>query len=89
MARFPSRSVACGALDSGAGAGDVTACHDGTQRDDGCPPTRTRSRAPPGRWQPLPLTTPLVWAWGGVLLTASTWLVGVIALVRSVGGLFD
>lgn len=37
----------------------------------------------------VPLTTPLVWAWGGVLLTATTWLVGVIALFRSVGGLFD
>ena len=37
----------------------------------------------------LPLTTPLVWAWGGVLLTASTWLVGVIALFRGFGGLFD
>ncbi|MDN3564073.1 hypothetical protein QWZ14_06735 [Paeniroseomonas aquatica] len=43
----------------------------------------------PAGGSPLPLTTPLVWAWGGVLLTASTWLVGVIALVRSVGGLFD
>lgn len=37
----------------------------------------------------LPLTTPLVWAWGGVLLTASTWLVGVIALFRGFAGLFD
>lgn len=36
-----------------------------------------------------PLTTPLVWAWGGVLLTATTWLVGIIALLRSIGGLFD
>ena len=36
-----------------------------------------------------PLTTPLVWAWGGVLLTATTWLTGIIALFRSIGGLFD
>ncbi|MBL6077557.1 hypothetical protein JMJ56_06020 [Belnapia sp. T18] len=35
-----------------------------------------------------PLTTPLVWAWGGVLLTATTWLVGIVALFRSIGGLF-
>jgi hypothetical protein len=37
----------------------------------------------------ISLGTPLVWAWGGVLLTATTWLGGVIALFRSVGGLFD
>ena len=43
----------------------------------------------PGRVAGLPLTTPLVWAWGGVLLTASTWLVGVIALFRGFAGLFD
>ena len=36
-----------------------------------------------------PLTTPLVWAWGGVLLTASLWLTGIIALVQSLGSLFD
>lgn len=36
-----------------------------------------------------PLTTPLVWAWGGVLLTVTTWLVGMIAFFRSIGGLFD
>lgn len=51
--------------------------------------------APPGLPQAgipqagIPLGTPLVWAWGGVLLTATTWLGGVIALFRSVGGLFD
>ncbi|MBL6458046.1 hypothetical protein JMJ55_22170 [Belnapia sp. T6] len=36
-----------------------------------------------------PLTTPLVWAWGGVLLTATTWLTGIIALFSSIIGLFD
>jgi hypothetical protein len=36
-----------------------------------------------------PLHTPLVWAWGGALLTASLWLTGIIALVRSFGSLFD
>ena len=35
-----------------------------------------------------PLHTPLVWAWGGALLTASLWLTGIIALVRSFGSLF-
>lgn len=35
-----------------------------------------------------PLTTPLVWAWGGVLLTATLWLTGIIALFRGVGSLF-
>ena len=44
---------------------------------------------PVSRVAGLPLTTPLVWAWGGVLLTASTWLVGVIALFRGFAGLFD
>ena len=41
--------------------------------------------APPGS---TPLTTPLVWAWGGLLLTVTTWLTGVIALFRGVGSLF-
>ena len=48
-----------------------------------------RLRAGGGGTGGLPLTTPLVWAWGGVLLTASTWLVGVIALFRGFAGLFD
>jgi hypothetical protein len=46
---------------------------------------------------PLPVTsapaqpalhTPLVWAWGGALLTVTLWLTGIIALVRSFGSLF-
>ncbi len=46
-------------------------------------PLATASRSP------LPLTTPLVWAWGGVLLTVTTWLTAIIALFRSIGGLFS
>jgi hypothetical protein len=30
-----------------------------------------------------PLATPLVWAGGGALLMLSTWLVGVVALLRA------
>lgn len=52
------------------------------------PPVASPSGTNPSGASPMPLTTPLAWVWGGVLLTASTWLVGVIALVRSVGGLF-
>lgn len=37
---------------------------------------------------PTPLTTPLVWAWGGVVLTVTTWLTAVIALFHSLGSLF-
>ena len=40
------------------------------------------------RKTPTPLTTPLVWAWGGVLLTATTWVTSVVALFRSVGTWF-
>lgn len=36
-----------------------------------------------------PLTTPLVWAGGGVLLTLSLWLTGVFALVRAFANLVD
>ena len=39
--------------------------------------------------QPPPLTTPLVWAWGGALLTVTLWLTGIIALFNSLGSLFD
>jgi hypothetical protein len=35
-----------------------------------------------------PLHTPLVWASGGLLLTATLWLTGIIALFRSIGSLF-
>ena len=38
---------------------------------------------------PPALHTPLVWAWGGALLTVTLWLTGFIALFRSVGSLFD
>jgi hypothetical protein len=34
------------------------------------------------------LATPLVWAWGGLLLTATLWLTGIIALFNSLGSLF-
>ena len=53
------------------------------------PVLRPNAPGPASRTGVLPLTTPLVWAWGGVLLTASTWLVGVIALFRGFAGLFD
>ena len=53
------------------------------------PVARPNAPVPVSRVAGLPLTTPLVWAWGGVLLTASTWLVGVIALFRGFAGLFD
>jgi hypothetical protein len=33
--------------------------------------------------EPPPLHTPLVWAWGGALLTATLWLTGMIAVVQS------
>lgn len=36
-----------------------------------------------------PLTTPLTWAWGGVLLTVTLWLTGILTLVQSVASLFD
>ena len=36
-----------------------------------------------------PLNTPLVWAAGGALLMLSTWLVGVIALLRGFARLFS
>ncbi|MEN0072854.1 MAG: hypothetical protein AAGC69_00625 [Paracraurococcus sp.] len=38
---------------------------------------------------PPALHTPLVWAWGGALLTATLWLTGMIALFRGIGSLFD
>ncbi len=36
-----------------------------------------------------PLNTPLVWAGGGALLLLSTWLTGVVALVRAIARLFS
>ncbi|WP_158292046.1 hypothetical protein [Paracraurococcus ruber] len=38
---------------------------------------------------PPPPHTPLVWAWGGLLLTATVWLSGIIAVFNSLGALFD
>jgi hypothetical protein len=32
--------------------------------------------------------TPLVWAWGGFILAATSWLTGMIALFRGLGSLF-
>ena len=37
---------------------------------------------------PPPLSTPLVWAGGGLLLTATMWLSSVIALFHALFGLF-
>ncbi|MCO6416311.1 hypothetical protein JYK14_09040 [Siccirubricoccus sp. KC 17139] len=47
--------------------------------------TRNLPDSPP----PAPLHTPLVWAWGSALLTATLWLTGTIAVVQAVIGLFD
>ena len=44
--------------------------------------------APPPAGTRPPLSTPLVWAGGGVLLTATMWLGSMVALVRAVGSLF-
>lgn len=41
--------------------------------------------SPPGP----PLTTPLTWAWGGVLLTVTVWLTGILALVQGCASLID
>ena len=43
----------------------------------------------PATTPPPALHTPLVWAWGGALLTATLWLTGIIALFNSFGSLFD
>jgi hypothetical protein len=52
--------------------------------------TPARRDHPPAATPPQPpLTTPLAWAWGGVLLTATLWLTGILALVQSLGSLFD
>jgi hypothetical protein len=37
---------------------------------------------------PPALHTPLVWAWGGFILAATSGLTGLIALVRGLGSLF-
>lgn len=38
--------------------------------------------------QPPALHTPLVWAGGGLLLTATVWLTGILAMFRGIGSLF-
>ncbi len=43
---------------------------------------------PPEPTPPPPLSTPLVWAGGGLLLTATMWLSSVIALFHAIFGLF-
>ena len=48
-------------------------------------PRNDRLAAPP----PPPLSTPLVWMGGGLLLTATMWLGSVIALFHALFGLFD
>jgi len=43
----------------------------------------------PDQQQPPPaLHTPLVWAGGGLLLTATVWFTGMVALFRGIGSLF-
>ncbi len=44
----------------------------------------------PDQQQPPPpaLHTPLVWAGGGLLLTLTVWLTGMVALFRGFGSLF-
>lgn len=46
-------------------------------------------RTPATTPQTPPLHTPLVWAWGGLLLALTTWLTGIIALFNSLGSLFS
>ena len=47
------------------------------------PPRNDRSDQPPPA-----LYTPLVWAGGGLLLTVTVWLTGMVALFRGFGSLF-
>ena len=47
----------------------------------------TRNDAPAS--PPPPISTPLAWAGGGLLLTATMWLSSVIALFHAIVGLFD
>ena len=50
---------------------------------------RNDAPAPPSPPTPAPpLSTPLVWAGGGLLLTATMWLSSVIALFHALFGLF-
>lgn len=52
-------------------------------------PSQPISPARPAQPNLPALHTPLVWAWGGALLTVTLWLTGIIALFRGVGSLFD
>jgi hypothetical protein len=45
-------------------------------------PRNVTARPAPG--EAPPLHTPLVWAWGSLLLTVTLWLTGMIAVFRSV-----
>ncbi|RAI60368.1 hypothetical protein [Roseicella frigidaeris] len=56
----------------------------------GAGPWQEPTRATPsGASSPPALHTPLVWAWGSALLTATLWLTGMIALFRAIASLFD
>lgn len=48
-------------------------------------PRNDRPDPPP---PPPALHTPLVWAGGGLLLTATVWFTGIVALFRGFGSLF-
>lgn len=43
---------------------------------------------PPEQDRRYAFSTPLVWAGGGVLLTLSLWLPGMVAFFRTLAGLF-
>jgi hypothetical protein len=51
-------------------------------------PWSRRAVQAPAAGDAAPLHTPLIWAWGGALLAATTWLTGIIALFRGIGSLF-
>ncbi len=55
------------------------------RRSDPAPPT---ARADADPTPPPTLATPFVWVGGSLLLTATTFLVGVVALFRAFGSLF-
>ncbi len=48
----------------------------------------TRNDRPDAPSPPPALHTPLVWAGGGLLLTATVWLTGMVALFRGFASLF-
>ncbi len=72
----------------GAGAADAPPSR---PRDPWNAAWRRRSGESPDAPAPtgsVPLSTPLVWVWGGVLLTLTMWLSSMVALFRSFGSLF-